>query len=123
MEIPTEVLEAYEKYAKIGGFSGQKFPYGTIRRNNGDIHFELKPDGTMALVGTERGRETYREETKSVDELMYWIFKDRAHSIAYRTPRQERDYEVLQQIALDEIGKFSPEWQDRLKREQDAMRR
>lgn len=85
--------------------------------------FESKPDGTMALVGTERGRETLRQETKSVEELMYWIFKSRANSIAFFTPHPGLDHTAKQQIALDKMAKVSPEWRDRLKREQDARHR
>lgn len=123
MTVPQEILEAYQEYSEKFGDSTPKFPYDTKPDNFGGIHLEVNSDGRMALVGTERGAETKRQETCSVDELMYWIFKARANSKAFYRKDKRYDYEASQRIALDEIGKISAEWRERLRQEQNSFRR
>ncbi|WOI35373.1 Imm63 family immunity protein (plasmid) [Tritonibacter scottomollicae] len=123
MEIPSKIVSSFKKYAELSGEPDLNFPYGTNPDNFGGIHLEISPNGLMALVGTERGKETQRQETKSIDELMYWIFKKRANSKAFYKSQKNYDYAASQQKALNEIGKISQEWRNRLKREQENFRR
>lgn len=118
MTIPKEILDAYQKYSQEFGDAEAKFPYGTEPDNFGGLHLEVKSDGSMALVGTERGSETLRQETDSIDEPMYRIFKSRASSRAFFRKQEKYDYKASQKIALDEIGKISNQWRERLRQEQ-----
>lgn len=100
-----------------------EFPYGTRPDHSGGLHLEIADDGKMALVGTDRGIETVRHETGSVDELLYWVFRDFAYSRAFHNASKDYDFEKSQQAALDEIAKISPEWRAKLAAEQDQQRR
>ena len=66
MTIPQNILTAYQKCSEKFGDSAPKFPYGTKPDNFGGIHLEVNSDGRMALVGTDRGVETKRQETRSI---------------------------------------------------------
>lgn len=122
MEIPKNITDAYQLYASKAGEPHLKFPFGTRPDNFGGIHLEIKPNGVMALVGTDRGQETQRQETQSVDELLYWVFKSHVNSKAFYRPQQQYDFAASQRLAVEEIGKFSLEWQKRLRREQQNLK-
>lgn len=122
MEIPDKILEAYAECARKYGDSSMKFPYGTTPDDLGGVHLELSCDGKMALVGIDRGRETERKVTYSIDELMYWIFKDKFYSRIMRRPHEDYNFEKLQRMVLDEMSKISPEWRERLRKEQESYR-
>lgn len=123
MSIPENILSAYRHYSKKLGDVSDKFPFGTKPDNFGGLHLEISADGKMALVGTDRGMETKRQETYSIDELMYWIFKSKVNSRAFYRRVDKFNYEQAQQLALDEIGKASIEWRERLRKEQTSFRR
>jgi len=106
-------------------FDGQEseFPIGTSPDDFGGRHLEISSNGKLALVGTDRGRETKRQETRSVDDLLYWVFAAQANAKAFYRKQEKYDYEASQQIALDEIGKISVEWRERLRQEQQSFKR
>jgi hypothetical protein len=118
-----EIKRKYREYSKL--FSGQEeeLPIGTTPDDFGGRHLEISSNGKLALVGTDRGRETKRQETHSVDELLYWIFVSQANSKAFYRKQGSYDYEASQAIALEEIGKISREWRERLRKEQLSFKR
>jgi hypothetical protein len=117
MSLWDEIQSAYRSASLK--FSGQplEFPFGFIPENNGKPHIEIHEDGKIALVGTDMGHETKRQETYSVDELMYWIFKSYAISKAFYGKGKKHHYDESRKIALDEIEKISSIWRSRLEKE------
>ena len=79
-----KIESAYIGYASRWGKDRNALPYGTKPDNFGGEHIEISSDGKMALVGTERGLETSRRETYSLDEFMYWIFASHAYSRGWK---------------------------------------
>jgi hypothetical protein len=76
-----EILD--NKYRERGaedGWSSGKFPYGFERDLIGGYHLELEGDGKIALVGTERNRETFRKKFENEEELVNWIYEDLSKS-------------------------------------------
>ena len=122
MKISDEVQTTYQRLSKKMDGQASSFPYGTTPHDFGGSHLEFADDGKMALVATDRGMETKRRETYLLDELMYWIFKDLANSKAFYRRDAKYDYAVSQQIALEELGKVSTEWRERLRKEQVGFR-
>lgn len=120
--IPKEILKAYEECSERMGLHSSEFPFSEIPDDFGGYHLELLDDGKMALVGTDRGVETKRLETYSIDELMYWIFLAYANSKAFYTKGAKRSYEESQKVALEEMGKVSRAWQERLRKDQLMFR-
>ncbi|WP_139231367.1 hypothetical protein [Aliiroseovarius crassostreae] len=118
-----EIRELYRRYSKLIDGQKSELPIGTTPDDFGGRHLEISPDGKMALVGTDRGRETKRQETRSVDELLYWFFVGQANSKAFYRKQERYDYEASQTIALDEIGKISSKWRERLRQEQLSFKR
>lgn len=120
--IPKEILKAYEECSKKMGQHPSEFPLSEIPDDFGGRHLELSGDGKMAIVTTDRGVETKRLETYSIDELMYWVFLAYANSKAFYTKGVKRSYEESQKIALEEMGKVSFAWKERLCKDQARFR-
>lgn len=120
--IPKEILKAYEECSEKMGQHPSEFPISEIPDNFGGRHLELSDDGKMAIVTTDRGVEIKRLETYSIDELMYWIFLAYANSKAFYTKGTKRSYEESQKVALEEMGKVSRAWQERLRKDQLMFR-
>jgi len=118
-----EIKVLYRRYSKL--FDGQEseLPIGTTPDDFGGRHLEVSSDGRLALVGTDRGSETKRQETRSVDELLYWIFVGQANAKAFYRKQEKYDLEASQAIALEEIGKISSKWRERLRQEQLSFKR
>ncbi|WP_417810611.1 Imm63 family immunity protein [Thalassospira alkalitolerans] len=119
MNIPNEILTTYRRLSEKMNGQPSDFPLRTVPDNFGGKHLEFSEDGKMALVATDRGIETKRLETYSVDELMYWIFKNHANSKSFYQKNSQYDYVKCQKIALEEIGKVSNKWRERLRKEQE----
>lgn len=113
-----EIRDLYRRYSKMMDGVESELSIGTIPDDFGGLHLEISSDGKVALVGTDRGIETERQETYSIDELLYWMFKTRANSKAFYRKQEKYDFKMSQKIALEEIGKISNEWKYRLQREQ-----
>ena len=118
-----EIKELYRHYSRLFDGKESELPIGTTPDDFGGRHLEISSDGKLALVGTDRGRETKRQETRSVDELLYWIFAGQANAKAFYRKQGSYDYETSQAIALEEIGKISGKWQERLRQEQASFKR
>ncbi|KAB2721484.1 Imm63 family immunity protein [Brucella intermedia] len=119
---------AYIEYAAKWNQSDITFPFGTTPTGDGGRHIEISADGKMALVGTDRSLETTRQDTYSLNELLYWIFSAQAESrgwkyeLAHRHPNEDPRRVVFSK-ALEEIGKLNPNWRERMKCEQEEILR
>jgi len=115
----------YIRYCKKWGENVDRFPLETVQYGTGGYHLEVHNDGKMALVGTDRGIETERQETYSIDELLYWVFKGSANFRAgkYSVSETKDPRQVWFPKALEEIEKLNPIWRDRLEREQKEILR
>ena len=92
------------------------FPIG-----DGTPHVEFKDDECF-YVSSERGHEFYREKITDLNELLYRIFNR-------VTTRMAMDYELAHRVEsqdcrrlifnkkLELLGKISPDWEDRERRE------
>lgn len=122
------IEDEYIKYAVKWGENTKLLPFGTIPTGNGGFHIELSNNGKIALVATDRNVETSRQETYSVDEILYWMFSLRARArgrsfeLKNRHPTDDSRRLAFSK-ALEEIGKLNPEWQERMKNEQEEILR
>lgn len=119
MKRMEEIKKLYRKYSKAMNEVSSEFPIGPVPDGFGYHHLEIRDDGKMSLISTERGIETSRQETYSVDELLYWVFSGQANSKAFYKRNAAYNYEECQRIALKEIGKISDKWRQRLQKEQN----
>ena len=124
----AEIETEYSRLNRI--FSGtdkpSKFPYGFNRDDFGGLHLELKLDGVMALVGTERGKETFRSETSSLNELMYWVFRNKAKSKAQAYELQNRhptndSRRIWFELSIKLLELVSEQWAKRLEYEYEQI--
>jgi Immunity protein 63 len=88
--------------------------------HDGSYHLEVSSDGSFALVGTERGMETEKKVTKSLDELLYWIASGEASSRGLEYELKHRnstdDFRRIYFLkAEEELALISTEWADRLR--------
>lgn len=121
-----EIQQEYARRAKNWAIEDPVLPIGTVPTHDGTPHLELGPTGEMFLVTTERGHETSRRNTHSIDELLYWIFKSAAYVRAWSYELQNRientdSRRIVFPKALEEIGKISSDWRDRLHSEQQKV--
>lgn len=121
-----EIQLAYSNLCKKFDGIERQMTLSTTPDNNGGDHLELHPDGTMALVWTERGRETTRLETQDVNELLYWLVKDIAEGRGYELEMKTRPEDFKGDtrrrwfpLAIAEMSKVSETWADRLSQEFD----
>ena len=126
-ETENRIIQAYESHSKTMGLLEHDFPFDFFSRgDDGSYHLEYNASGKMSLVATERGKETDRKETYELDELMYWIFSMKAGQIGLNYELNNRhpsdDFRrIYFAKALEEIGKISPAWQERLEREYEEI--
>jgi hypothetical protein len=123
MEKIDEIRALYRKYSCMMNGTASEFPIGTVPDDFGCDHLEVASDGKMSLIATDRGIETKRRETYSVDELLYWVFSGQANSKAFYRKNAPYNYAESQRLALDELGKISAEWRERLRKEQASFQR
>jgi hypothetical protein len=123
----NEVRRDYSRYAKAWGIDNE-LPLGTVPMHDGRPHLEFYPDGRAAYVTTDKGVETSRKETNDVDELLFWIFEEPAYARAWEYEKQHRNPDadsrrIAFPKALEEIGKLSTAWRDRMAAEQEEILR
>jgi len=122
------IERAYLRIIEPWGLDLKAMPYGTTPTDDGGSHIEILPEGGMALVATERGKEIKRRETRDIDELLYWILEAHAHArawkyeMAHRHPTQDSRRIVFPK-AMEEVGKLSPAWRDRMESELNRILR
>ena len=77
-EIEAEVLRLAQRI----GASANGLPTYGYSRDGGYPHVEVD-DTQYHYVAVERGRELKRLSTSTLDELLYWVFADVTHSMAF----------------------------------------
>lgn len=82
MRTLEEIEDQVETLARRIGASGYNLPtYGTSR-DHGYPHVEVK-DGLYHYVIMERGQELVRRSSPGYEDLLYWVFRDITHSLAF----------------------------------------
>ena len=85
-DIETEVAAL----ARDIGAYGQDLPTYGISHDAGRPHVEVE-NALYHYVVVERGEERERHSTESYDELLYWIFRDVTHHMAF-------SYEMMSRV-------------------------
>jgi hypothetical protein len=78
-------MEDDEVQALIDGYAarlGRASYVPTQENRDGGYAFWRREGTTYVYAARERGRETFRQETEDVDELVYWVVHDVAGGIA-----------------------------------------
>ncbi|KZL12454.1 hypothetical protein [Pseudovibrio sp. Ad26] len=70
-----DIAECFFKYAKAKGNPYESFPLRTEVDEFGGPYLEISPDGKMAIVAKDRGKECFRKETDSPAELAEWVYQ------------------------------------------------
>ncbi|MBV9791279.1 MAG: hypothetical protein JOZ51_23995 [Chloroflexi bacterium] len=82
MNTLPEIEADVQKLAQRIGASATDLPTYGYSRDGGYPHVEV--DAThYHYVVVERGRELKRKTTTALDELLYWIFADVTHTMAF----------------------------------------
>jgi hypothetical protein len=68
--------------AKLIGASANDLPTYDVTRDFGYTHIEVRGN-RYDYVTVERGQELSRQSTASYDELLYWVFRDATHNMAF----------------------------------------
>jgi hypothetical protein len=84
-DIEADVLRAAIRI----GASGQDLPTYGISHDFGRPHVEVD-HGLYHYVVVERGEERKRRSSDSYDDLLFWIFRDVTHSLAFSYELQNR---------------------------------
>jgi Immunity protein 63 len=120
METYESIRTRYLAITKVWQPNRTSMPIFKRRRDDESCHLEITDNGTYAIVGTERGMETDRKETRSLDELMYWIASGEASArgLEYEFDHRKSidDFRrVYFSKAVEELAQISAEWADRLR--------
>jgi hypothetical protein len=84
-DIETDVLRAAVRI----GASDQDLPTYGISHDFGQPHVEVDR-GQYHYVIVERGEERERRSSDNYDDLLYWIFRDVTHNLAFSYEFQNR---------------------------------
>jgi hypothetical protein len=82
MKSLQEVEKEVAKLARRVGASLHDLPTYGVSRDFGYPHIEVK-NGLYHYVVVERGEERERRSSADFDDLVYWIFRDVTHSMAF----------------------------------------
>ena len=112
--------------SRLGALERELPTYG-ISRDSGYPHVEVNSLG-YHYVAMERGQETFRRTTQSLDELLYWVFEgitfSRAGIFEVQHRNQKEDCRRLMfkhQVEL--MSSLSRSWGERLEKEQQEILR
>lgn len=115
--VSDRLKAAYGDLCAKFGWSPANFPLDTEPLDGGQPYLDVAEDGTMAVLGMERGQIVHREPAPTVDDLMFLLAEMRLLSLAFRSAASSEayDYEGRKRWAINEMRNVSPEWGDRLK--------
>jgi len=82
MKTLDEIKYEVEQLARIVGASGNDLPTYGRTRDLAYPHIEID-DAQYHYVIVERGQELERKSTLDFSELLYWIFSDVTHDLAF----------------------------------------
>jgi hypothetical protein len=124
---PIEPDEASDRFAALHGriqalaqvIDVPKYYLPTFRvpEGNGSPHIEIEGDA-YHYVTSERGVEHERHTTGSLDDLLYWIFRDAAFSMAARiaSAHQKPGEDFRRPLFREQLGllrRLNREWEAR----------
>ena len=78
----NEIEVVVNKLAKVIGASKDQLPTYGVSRDFGYPHIEVH-NNEYHYVVVERGQELERKSTVDFNELLYWVFSDATHSMAF----------------------------------------
>jgi hypothetical protein len=82
MKTLSEIKSEVARLAKILGASSDDLPTYGQSRDFAYPHVEVD-DKCYHYVIVERGRELERKSTSDLDDLLFWIFSDTTHNLAF----------------------------------------
>ncbi len=82
MKTLQEIEKQVAKLARRVGASLLDMPTYGVSRDGAHPHVEVK-DGLYHYVVVERGEEITRRSSADFDDLVYWIFRDVTHHMAF----------------------------------------
>jgi len=82
MKALPEIKAEVTRLAQVLGASGNDLPTYGHTRDFAYPHIEVDKERYHYVV-VERGQELERKSTTDFDELLYWIFVDTSHSLAF----------------------------------------
>jgi hypothetical protein len=113
-----EILRLVVEAGRIGGIPDKYLHIASASAQDGSPHVELNGD-TFAYVVSERGCELSRQETKDLDELLFFIVGDMAAKYAYEYECQHRTLgqdsrRTVFELRLIIMKSINDKWGDRL---------
>jgi hypothetical protein len=82
MKLLAEIKDEVTRLAQVLGASGNDLPTYGHTRDSAHPHIEVD-DQSYHYVIVERGQELERKSTSDFDELLYWVFEDTTHNLAF----------------------------------------
>lgn len=82
MKSLSEIKAEVTRLAQVLGASSNGLPTYGHTRDSAYPHIEVDDDHYHYVI-VERGQELERKSTSDFDELLYWIFADTTHSLAF----------------------------------------
>jgi hypothetical protein len=126
METYEQIRDRYLALTRAWHPTRQAMPVHRVAQHDGSCHLEISPGGVYALVGTDRGVETVRDETRDLDELLYWIARGEASGRASQFELENRhptndQRRIWFAKAEEELGNVSDDWAERRRAEHAAI--
>jgi len=125
MKTLREIEEDVNSLAVRIGASANDLPSYGRSRDFAYPHIEVA-DGQYHYVVVERGQEIDRKSSTDYNELLYWIFSDATHNLAFDYELKNRiEDQDCRRIAFPKqvqlIGKISTAMADRKRKEIEAI--
>jgi hypothetical protein len=89
LKMLKEIEADVTRLAKRISATSDQLPTYNISRDMGYRHIEIE-NQKYQYVGKKRGLEIHRTSTNDYDELLYWVFQDATHSIAFNYELKHR---------------------------------
>lgn len=121
------ILESeFQKICEKIGVDQSKWKIHFRAMDMGYPHIEFGNDGYLFYIITERGKELSRRKTKSIDEIMYWMFSDITSSMSYEYEMNNRNINFdSRKISFDKkielLSRYSLDWANREKIKQNKI--
>ena len=119
--LKEQISAKYQEYGTRFGIDVSGLPYDANQGEDERPQLQITVDGMMSGVIYERGTATSRKTTSSVDELLYWVFRDFARAkgrSVMRLPKEQRPDGDLRraanELAVKSLTDVSPEWGTKL---------
>lgn len=110
------------KMARIINADSDLFPLFGEADWNARPYIEIKSDGKLCYIISERGNENERKETYDLNELLYWVFADITFGMSCTFELRHRVAEqdcrrVMFRKQEELLGLINKEWESKEKSE------